>query len=279
LFRSAVALQEETFMLRKWVMVLLALSLPALPVAAQTVDELIGKNIEARGGLEKMKAVQSVRMSGKMTMGPGMEAPMILEMKRPKSLRMEFTVQGMTGIQGFDGKAGWSVMPFAGKKDPEPMSPDELKMVEEQADLDGPLVDYKAKGHTVELVGKEKVEGSDAFKIKVNLKNGSVQYEYLDADTFLEIKQEMKRTIRGSEVEFESTIGDYKEVAGLLFPHSIQSGAKGRPEKQNLTIDKIEVNPTLDDARYRMPAVAKAEAPNSAPAKADPAKTAKPKQN
>ncbi len=276
---SGDTLQEEMLMLRRLAVLFLAAGLAVVPAAAQTVDELIAKNIEARGGLEKMKAVQSLRMSGKMSMGPGMEAPMTLEMKRPRNLRMEFTIQGMTGIQGYDGKTGWSVMPFQGKKDPEPMSPDELKMIEEQADMDGPLVDYKAKGHKVELVGKEKVEGSDAWKIKLTLKDGTVQYAFLDADSFLEIKQEMKRTIRGSEVEFESTLGDYKEVAGLLIPHSIQSNAKGRPEKQNLIIDTIEVNPTLDDARYRMPAVSKTEAPKAEPAKADPAKPAKPGQN
>jgi hypothetical protein len=260
-------------MLRKCVMGLLALALPVLPVAAQTVDEVIAKNIEARGGLEKLKAVQAIRLSSKMMMGPGMEAPMTLEIKRPKSLRMEFTFQGMTGVQAYDGKSGWSISPFQGKKDPEPMSPDDIKEAEEEADLDGPLVDYKAKGHTVELVGKEKIEGSDAYKLKVTLKTGTVRYQYIDADSFLEIKTEAKRTIRGSEMEFESTIGDYKEVGGLLIPHSIQSGAKGRPEKQNIVIEKVELNPKLDEARFKMPAVAaKTESPKAEPAAAPGAK-------
>jgi len=266
-------------MLRKLGMGLLALALPVLPAAAQTVDEVIAKNIEARGGLEKLKSVQSVRMTGKMMMGPGMEAPMILEIKRPKSLRMEFTFQGMTGVQAYDGKSGWSISPFQGKKDPEPMSPDDVKDAEEEADIDGPLVDYKAKGHTVELVGKEKVEGSDAYKLKVTLKNGTVRYQYLDAESFLEIKTEAKRTVRGSEMEFESTIGDYKEVGGLLLPHSIQSGAKGRPEKQNIVVEKIELNPTLDDSRFKMPAVSKAEAPKAEPAAASAPKTKPPAQD
>jgi hypothetical protein len=258
---------------------LIVLALMVLPAAAQTpapaagaapamgVDQIIAKNTEARGGLDKMKAVKSIRMTGKMTMGPGMEAPVTLEMKRPKFMRMEFTFQGMTGIQAFDGKNGWSVMPFGGKKDPEPMTVEELQQADEEADIDGPLVDYKSKGYTVEVIGKEKVEGSDAYKLKVGMKNGSVRYVYLDADTMLEIRTEEKRMIRGSEMEVESTIGDYKEVDGLLFPFSIQSGAKGHPEKQSLVIEKIELNPALDESRYSMPAAAAAEPPKDGASK------------
>jgi hypothetical protein len=246
---------------------------PAKPASSlPSVDELIAKNIVAHGGMEKIKAVQSIRMTGKMTMGQGMEAPMVIEMKRPKAMRMEFTVQGMTGIQAYDGKTGWAVMPFGGKKDPEPMNAEDLQEAEENADIDGPLVDYKSKGYTVELIGKEKVEGSDAYKLKVNMKNGTVRYIYLDADTMLEIKNEGKRMIRGSEVEFVSTIGDYKEVGGLLYPYSIEMGAKDHPEKQNIIIDKIEINPKLDDARYKMPAAAAAETPGAP--KGDAAKAA-----
>ena len=248
-------------MLRKCVMGLLALTLPALPATAQTVDELIAKNVEARGGLDKLKSVQTMRITGKMTMGPGMEAPVTLELKRPNSVRMEFTFQGMTGVQAWDGKSGWAISPFGGKTDPEPLSPEDAKEAEEQADMDGPLVDYKSKGHAVELVGKEKLEGSDAYKLKVTLKNGTVNYSYLDADSYLPIMEESKRTVRGSEVEVESTIGDYKEVGGLLIPHSIQNGAKGKPEKQNIIVEKIELNPPLDDSRFAMPAPAKAEPP------------------
>ncbi|HEV8119868.1 MAG TPA: outer membrane lipoprotein-sorting protein, partial [Candidatus Polarisedimenticolia bacterium] len=171
---------------------------PAPATKQPSVDELIARNIEAHGGLAKMKAVQSVRMTGKMTMGQGMEAPMTLELKRPKNMRMEFTFQGMTGIQAYDGKDGWQVMPFMGSKDPEPMTTEDLQEAEEQADMDGPLVDYKAKGYKVELLGKEKIEGSDAWKLKVTMKTGE-RIIYLDADTMLEIKTEGKRTVRGSE--------------------------------------------------------------------------------
>jgi hypothetical protein len=248
-------------MLRKCLVGLTFGAILAAPAAAQTVDELIAKNLAVRGGLDKMKAVQSMRISGKMTMGPGMEAPFVLEKKRPNRLRMEFTVQGMTGVQAFDGTTAWGLMPFGGRKDPEAAPADETKLAEEQADFDGPLVDYKAKGHTVELVGKEPVEGSDTYKLKVTLKNGSVRYVFLDAESFIQVRAEGKNAVRGNEVEFETSLGDYKEVGGLMFPHVIENGAKGRPEKQKIIIEKIELGPAVDDARFKMPTPAPAPAP------------------
>jgi hypothetical protein len=207
-----------------------------------------------------MKAVQTVRMKGKMTMGPGFEAPITIEMKRPRQTRMEFTIQGMTGVQAYDGQLAWGISPMGSRK-AEPLPPEMAKDLDNQADIDGALVDYQAKGHQLELVGKEKVEGKDAWKLKLTLKSGDVQYVYLDADSYLEIRNESKRTIRGSEMELETTIGNYKEVGGVLWPHRVQSGAKGRPEKQTFAFETIEVNPTLDDARFKMPAARPAEAP------------------
>jgi outer membrane lipoprotein-sorting protein len=212
-----------------------------------------------------------------MTLGPGLEAPVIMEQKRPGSFRLELTLQGLTAVQAYDGQTGWQIMPFQGKKDPETMGEDDLKDAQEQADIDGPLVDYKEKGNKVELVGHEQVEGSDAYKLKVTLKNGEVRYLYLDADTFLDIKEESKRTIRGTEREGETIFGDYKEEGGVMMPHSIEAGAKGSDQKQKVTIEKVEINPVLDDARFKMPAVAApagnkpAVKPENPPAETKPA--------
>ena len=230
-------------------------ALVIVPASAQTLDEVLAKNYKAKGGLDKIKAVQTIRITGTMTLGPGIEAPFVLVQKRPGMLRMEFTFQGMTGVQAYDGKTGWQLMPFEGRKDPEPLPEDAMKQVEEQADVDGPLVDYKVKGHTVELVGKEKVEGSDAYKLKVTLKNGDIRYIYLDADSYLEIRVEGKTKTRGTDVESESTIGDYKEVGGLMFPYAMESGQKGSPQKQKMTLQKIELNVPLDDTQFKMPVV------------------------
>ena len=249
----------------------LAVLVPCL--SAQTVDEIIAKNIEARGGAEKLKSVQSIKSTATMSMGPGMEAPGVLIQKRPALARLEFTVQGLTAVQAYDGKNAWQIMPFMGKKDPELMSADEAKETEEMADLDGPLVDYKSKGHKVELLGKEKIEGTDAYKLKVALKNGDVQTIYIDSDSFLEIKEETTRTVRGSEQVFDSAIGDYKEVNGIMFPFAEETSVKGSDQKEKLTITKIELNVPVDDSLFKMPPAApKPEAP-----KADAPKTEPPK--
>jgi outer membrane lipoprotein-sorting protein len=242
-------------MKRKTFAGLLLAGLMAVAAQAQTADEIIAKNIEAKGGLDKLKAVQSIRITGKMMVGPGMEAPMVIEMARPHKVRMEFTFQGMTGIQAYDGKGGWSVMPFMGKKEPEPMSADDLKQAEDQADIDGPLVDYKEKGNQVEYLGKDEIEGTPVHKLKVTKKNGDVQTLYLDADSYLEIKAEGKSKVRGQEIEGETTFGDYKEVGGLVMAHSIQSKMKGgQGPGQTITFEKIEVNPEIPASRFDMPA-------------------------
>jgi outer membrane lipoprotein-sorting protein len=247
-------------MFRKALLALAGVALLA-PASAQTLDEIIARNIEARGGMEKIKAVKTMRMTGRITVGPGMEAPAVIEAKRPQMTRLDITFQGMTLTQAFDGKVGWAINPFQGNPNPEVMSADDAKDAEEQADMDGSLVDWKAKGHTVELVGKEKIEGTDAYRLKITLKGGDVRYTFIDADSWLEIRGEAKRTVRGTEMETEQTIGDYKEVGGLIIPHSFEGGPKGSPMRQKITIEKVELDVPIDDARFAMPAKKDAPAP------------------
>lgn len=240
-------------MVRRFFVAFALLALVAAPASAQTVDEVIAKAFDAQGGVEKLKAVQSVRMTGKMTMGPGMEAPIVIELKRPKSMRIDISIQGMTISQAFDGTSGWMLNPMSGRSTAEPLASEMTKMAEEQADMDGPLMDYKAKGHTAELLGKETAEGTECFKIKLTEKDGDVSIYYLDTDTYLGVKQETKRMLRGSEVEAETIVGDWKAVGGVMYPHSIDAGQKGSPMRQKMTIEKIEVNVPVDDARFKMP--------------------------
>ncbi len=229
---------------------------------AQTVDEILARNFEAKGGLAKIRAVQAVRVTGNITIGPGMEAPAVIEQKRGDKVRLDITFQGMTLTpMVLNGTSGWKLMPIQGNPNPEALSPEEMKDALEQADIDGFLVDYKAKGHTVEYLGKEKVEGTEAYKLKVTLKNGDVRTVYIDTDSNLEIKIESKSMRRGAEVEGDTNLGDYKEVDGLVMAHSIDSGQKGAPGRQVITISKIEINPALDDARFVMPARKDAPAP------------------
>jgi outer membrane lipoprotein-sorting protein len=241
-------------MIRKSFALLLVAGLAGAALHAQTADEIINKHLQARGGKDKIKAVQSERMTGKMTMGQGMEAPVVMELSRPNKLRMEFTIQGMTGVQAYDGKSGWSVMPFMGKTDPEAMSADEIKQTEDQADIDGPLVDYKEKGHQIELIGKEDVEGTPAYKLKVTKKNGDIVNVFIDAEQYMLIKESGKVTVRGQEIESETTFGDFKPIEGVIYPFSIESKAKGAPGGMAITVSKMELNPTLEANRFAMPA-------------------------
>jgi len=223
-----------------------------------TVDEILAKNTEAKGGMEKLRALNGARFSGKMAMGP-MEAPFTMTKARPEKMRLEFTIQGMTGIQAYDGTTGWMVMPFMGKKDPEAMTGDMLKEVKDQADFDGPFIDYEKKGNKVELLSKEKIEGTEAYKLKLTQKDNSETIVFIDAESFLEIRMESKKKMQGQEIEGETTLGNYQEVGGLLFPFSIENKAKGMPGGQVITIEKVELNPTVTDEMFAMPK--KAEAP------------------
>jgi len=240
----------------------LAVAVCALAVTgaagAQTLDEVLAKNYEARGGLDALHAVKTAKLSGTMTVGPGVEAPFTWYWVRPNKMRMEFTVQGQTGVQAFDGTIGWMYLPFMGKAEPEKMPDELIKQLDQQADFEGPLVDWAAKGHQVELVGRESVEGTDAYKLKVTLKSGDVSHVYLDAEYFLEIKEEGTRTMRGQEMEFESSSGDYKPVGKLVLPHSITSKAKGAPAGQTITFTAVELNPAIDEGIFVMPAKAPA---------------------
>src|SRR5512141_188001 len=233
-------------------------SAPALSLRAQitpTADDLIARYLKTVGGMDKISAVKSLRRVGKFNGGGGFEATYVQENTRPESVREEFTFQGMTAIQAWDGKTGWKIDPFGAKKDAEALSEDEMRAILVDADFDEPLVNYKEKGNKVELAGMDQVEGTDVYKLKVTLKNGDTRTYYLDTDYFVPIKVDDKRTIRGSDQEFETTLGDYKEVAGWFVPFSIETGRKGDQNKAKFTWEKVEANVPLDDARFHKPEI------------------------
>jgi outer membrane lipoprotein-sorting protein len=243
-------------MLRKTFACLLVAGLAGAAVQAQTADELIEKNLQASGGRQKIEAVKSFRMTGKVV-AQGIEAPMVMEYKQPDKLRTETTVQGMTIIQALNGTEGWMINPLLGKKDPEKTSPEDVKQAQEQMDGFDLLTKYKEKGHTVEYIGKEDLEGTPAYKLKVTKKSGDVSHLYLDAESYLLVKASSKINIQGQVMESDQIFGDYKAVNGILFPHSMEMQLKGMPGKIVTTFSKIEVNPTLEDSRFAMPAMEK----------------------
>jgi outer membrane lipoprotein-sorting protein len=222
--------------------------------SAQTAEELVAKNIQARGGLEKIKAVNTIRMSGRVYVN-GFYAAIGVEKKRDHFIRQTLTVQGMTQIQAYDGSTAWQISPFGGRKDPELMGEDDSRNLMEESDIDGPLVDYQAKGNKVEYLGHDTVDGDDVYELKVTLKNGDVIYYYLDPDTYLEIKREKQQFIRGSVRESEEELGSYKQSAGVYYPYSIEAGVKNDPSQHAvITVEKIEINVPIDDSQFKMPA-------------------------
>jgi hypothetical protein len=213
----------------------------------------VAKNLQARGGLDKIKAIQSLRMSGRLE-ASGFKVTFGTEKKRPNLLRQTFSVQSMTRIQAYDGTGAWQISPFGGKKDPELMGDDDSRSLIEAADFDGPLVDATTKGNTVEYLGHDQVDGDDAYKLKVTLKNGDIFYYYLDPDTYLEIEIEKQVFIRGSVRESVTVLGSYKPVNGVMYPFSIEAAAKNDPnDRDKITLEKIEANVALDDKSFKMP--------------------------
>lgn len=234
--------------------ILLAAVCCASVCLGQTAEELVNKNIQAKGGMDKMKAIKSIRMTGKLTGGGGFSAAVGQENQRPNLYRDTFSLQGMTAVTAYDGTTGWHIQPFGGHKDPELLAEDAMHGVLRAADFDGPLVDYKEKGNTVEYLGHDVVDGDDALRLKVTLKNGDIVYYFLDPDTYLEIREEVQENIRGTIRESVSQMGSYKPVGGVMFPFSISQGSKEDPEGSTTTIEKLEVNVPIEAGDFAVPA-------------------------
>jgi outer membrane lipoprotein-sorting protein len=244
-------------MFRRSQLAIVLLLFAAASARAVTVDELIAKNIKARGGIEKIRAIHSLRTSGKMFIGQGdfsIELAYVQMIKRPGMIRQEASTQGLTTVAAYDGSVGWQIQPFEGRLDPEKLAADDVKAFKLLADLDGPLVDYAAKGSQVEYLGTEDVDGTNAHKLKATLKDGDIVYVYLDPDYFLQIRMIVQSRIRGAEYVEEDDLGNYEQVNGVMLPFSIESGPKGQAKNTKITIEKAEINLALDPKLFRFPA-------------------------
>jgi hypothetical protein len=239
--------------MRRAILVSGLLSLFTISANAQTVDQIIGNYLKGIGGLDKVQAVKTLRRTGKFIGGGGFEAIVLQENKRGNSVREEFSILGMTAINAYDGKAGWKIEPWNGKKDAESLGEEEMKSILEDSDFDGPLVDYQKKGYKVDFVGTDKFEGTETFKLRVTKPNGDVYIYYLDTEFYVPIKIDTKRIVRGAEREYETVLGDYKEVAGWYLPFSIETNVKGSQDKQKTVYDVIQANVEIDDKRFEQP--------------------------
>jgi hypothetical protein len=231
--------------------------------AAITADEIVAKNVEARGGAAALASLKSVRRTGRFVL-PGQNLLISLsEVKeRPGRIRQEGTYQGLTQIQAWDGEKGWQVQPFEGRKDPALMSEDDAKPFRLAADLEGPFVDAKAKGHTLEYLGTEDVDGTLAHKLRVRLKWGGDVTVWIDPDTWMVVRDLQTRAVRGAEQEVETDYGDYEKAGGVFVPMSEESGPRNSPPASRVKsiYDKAEANVAVARDAFAFPAKAAAPA-------------------
>lgn len=263
---------------------------PAAP-AQLSAAEIAGRNVAARGGLQAWRGIQTMSWTGKMDAGGGslersravaegrrgrpgkmevidhkdagstaeagrqVQLPFVLEMKRPSKSRVEIEFAGKTAVQVYDGTNGWKVRPFLNRNEVEPFTAEEAKAEEGRGQLDGPLVDYAAKGTKVELEAVEKVEGHDAYKLKLTAKNGNVQHVWIDTQSFLDVKVEgAPRRMDGKMRTVWIYQRDFRTVQGLVVPFTLETAVDGYHETHKMVIEKITVNPKLDDALFAKPA-------------------------
>jgi len=246
----------------------LLLGSAAFPAAAQDAQSLIAKNLQARGGAAAISAIKSIRFKGR-SIAPG-DFELTYEETRERvgpsaaAARVDLTVQGLDLVQAYDGRGdGWRINPFQGRKDPERMSSDEARSMADGALIEGPLLASRTDGSRVEYLGREDFEGTNAYKLRVTQKDGDQFTYWLDPDTYLEIKVDETRKLRGAEVTNETELGDYEKVAGVYFPMSVENWAQGQDkQRQRTIIASGEANVDVPDGYFSEPGGA------SAPAKA-----------
>jgi len=237
---------------------------------------IVERNVAARGGLATWQAVRTLSWSGKLDAGgnnqryfktPGMPAPppvkdpnaqvqlpFVMEMKRGRQSRFELLFNGRTAVQVYDGAHGWKLRPFLNRNDVEPYTTDELKTAADAADLDGLLLDYAAKGTKIDVEGMEPVEGKQAYKLKLTLKDNHVMHDWVDAQSFLEVKIEgTPRRLDGKLHTAAVFLRDYRKVDGLQIPFLIETNVQGVQRTEKIQIEKVVVNPRLDDSRFAKP--------------------------
>jgi outer membrane lipoprotein-sorting protein len=213
---------------------------------AQTADEIIQKHIDAIGGADNWRKINTMTMQGSSDMG-GMKIPITMSTIHKKALRVEFEVQGMKGIQVVTDKDGWSLMPFMGQTKAEPTPEEQLKSAQSELDIQGDLIDYAAKGNEVEALGEEEVDGVETYKIKLTEANKNETTYFFDKENYMILKAVLKATIQGQEVEQATSFGNYKKVGDITMPYSM-TGPMGVME-----ITDIKVNPTIDSTIFDMP--------------------------
>lgn len=222
---------------------------------AQTVDEILEQHFTATGQ-EKQLATNTFMTKGKI-MQMQFEIPFTSYHKRPMKFRSEAEFQGMKMSSAFDGTVGWSINPMMGSSDPQPMTEEQIDQMKVQADYDGLFYNYKEKGYTVELVGKENVDDIETYVLKLTKPNGDVITSYIDAENYVLLKTKSKIKVQGVDTEAETFYSNYNFVNGILAAHSIETKMNGQTV-MNMVLDEITYDVEIPDSMFEMP---KAEAP------------------
>ena len=238
---------------------LLSVLLAATSARAATLDEILARNLAARGGAQSLQKLETLRLTGRALfsgMGRGggrVEMAWAQVQKRPGKIRSEVTRQGLTAVQAWNGTEAWKLSPFNGRREPERTSQDESRGLAQEADIEGHLISWREKGSRVEYLGLEDVDGTPAHKLRVTLKDGDVQYLFLDPDAYLEIRVVTERHVRGTEQVTEADLGAYGQVAGVWIPTSIDQGRKGGPRTAHFSVEKAEANVAVEDRLFEYP--------------------------
>lgn len=218
-----------------------------------TLEEILARHLERRGGHAALAAVETARMTGTLTSG-GVSNPITIEYKSPDKIRVEVQTQGTTAVQAYDGESGWAVFPQRGALTPTELTGERLRQLRDRADvIEGPLVDFADKGHEVELLGQEEVDGRSAYKLRVRRQSGSELTTYLDAESLLEIKQVTQSKVGDTSLRVTVFIEDYRPVGEILRPHKTRAISEGGFLDQELVIAETELNVDIDDARFLPP--------------------------
>lgn len=252
------------------------------PQPLLSAQQIVEKNVAARGGLKAWRAVQTMRMTGKIDagrlrtkppvplytvtkthfdpsniksapVGEMVQLPFVMNLERPNKMRFEMQFRGDTAIQVYDGANGWKLRPFLGRHEVESFTPEEEKIASQQQQLDGFLIDYAAKGTRVESEGIEKVDGNDAYKLKLTLKNGDVRHVWVDAKSFLDVKIDGTRRMDGKPKQVATYFRDYKSVQGLTLPFTMETSVEGVKGSEDIAIQQVEVNPKLAESEFTRP--------------------------
>jgi hypothetical protein len=235
----------------------LALGSAAVPAAAQDAQSLLAKNLEARGGAAAIDAIKSVSFDGRLLFPGDFELTykeIRAQLGNATAARTDLSLQGLNVVQSYDGQGGWRINPFQGRKDPERMSADEVRSVADAASIQGALLASRNDGSRVEYVGREDFDGTLAYKLKVTQKDGDEFVYWLDPDTYLEIKVDETRRIRGAQQTTEIELGDYEKIAGVYFPMSVESWSQGQSnQRQRIIIASGSANAPVTAAFFAEP--------------------------